>query len=142
MTAAVFLILNIGCCGYAHAFGGMPERRIALMLVAAALATAAADYGLPQPRGTIRWPVMLVDFALAMGLIWVAMIAERLWPMVVAALQLITAIAHPALELAATAAPRAYVIAIFMSGFLIPPVLAFGTFLHRRRTARTKRSTS
>jgi hypothetical protein len=82
---------------------------------------------------------MFVDFALVAALMWVALRANRLWPMFVTALQLITAVAHPALVLAGTTAPRAYMIAIFMSGFLIPPVLALGTFLHRRRMAQTKR---
>jgi hypothetical protein len=139
MVPAVFTLILIACCAYAMAFGGQPERRVAFMLLVAAMATALVGYGFPQPRGTIRWPVMFVDFALVAALMWVALRANRLWPMVVTALQLITAVAHPALVLAGTTAPRAYMIAIFMSGFLIPPVLALGTFLHRRRMAQTKR---
>ncbi|MCU0890660.1 MAG: hypothetical protein MUE77_02690 [Sandarakinorhabdus sp.] len=139
MVPAVFTLILIACCFYAMAYGGQPERQVALMLLVAAMATALVGYGFPQPRGTIRWPVMFVDFALVVGLMWVAFRADRLWPMVVTALQLITAAAHPALELAGKTAPRAYMIAIFMSGFLIPPVLALGTFLHRRRMVQTKR---
>ena len=107
------------------------------MLLAAAAATAVAGYGFPQPEGNIRWPVMLVDVALAVSLIWVALTADRLWPLLAAALQLITAAGHPALDLAETPVPLAYLIVIFMSGYLIPPVLACGTFLHQRRMART-----
>jgi hypothetical protein len=139
MVPAVFTLILIACCAYAMAFGGQPERQVAFMLLVAAMATALVGYGFPQPRGTIRWPVMFVDFALVAALMWVALRANRLWPMFVTALQLITAVAHPALVLAGTTAPRAYMIAIFMSGFLIPPVLALGTFLHRRRMAQTKR---
>jgi hypothetical protein len=85
---------------------------------------------------------MLVDCALVVGLAWVALTADRLWPMVVTALQLITATAHPALALAESTAPRAYMIAIFMSGFLIPPMLALGTFFHLQRTDKKKDSRS
>lgn len=139
MVPLIFSLMLISCCGYGIACGGKPERAVAYMLLGAAVATALVGYGFPQPRGSIRWPVMLVDFALVAGLLWVALKADRLWPMAVTAMQLITAVAHPALEVAATTAPRAYMIAIFMSGFLIPPVLAFGTYLHRRRSNRTKR---
>lgn len=138
MLPIVFSLMLVACCGYGIAYGGKPERTVAYMLLAAAAATALVGYGLQQPRGSIRWPVMLVDFALAAGLMWVALTANRLWPLAVTALQLITAVAHPALEVAGTTAPRAYMIAIFMSGFLIPPVLAFGTFLHQRRNNQTK----
>lgn len=139
MVPAVFTLILTACCAYAMAYGGQPERQVAFMLLLAAMATALVGYGFPQPRGTIRWPVMFVDFALVAALMWVALRANRLWPMFVTALQLITAVAHPALVLAGTTAPRAYMIAIFMSGFLIPPVLALGTFLHQRRMAQTKR---
>jgi hypothetical protein len=140
MVGWAFGILHFGSCCYALLCGGKPERQVAVMLLVAAFATAFVAYAFPQPSGSVRWPVMLVDFTLAIGLIHVALTANRLWPMVVSALQLITAIAHPALELAETTAPEAYLAAIFLSGFLIPPVLAFGTFLHRRRTAPTRPS--
>jgi hypothetical protein len=139
MVPILFALILIGCCLYAIAYGGTPERHVAYMLLAAAIATALVAYGLPQPRGSVRWPVMLVDFALVAGLMHVAFTADRWWPMVVTALQLITAVAHPALELAQQTAPRAYMIAIFLSGFLIPPVLALGTFLNRRRIDQTPR---
>lgn len=138
MVPVLFSLILIGCCGYGIACGGKPERTVAYMLLIAAGATALVGYGLPQPRGALRWPVMLVDFALAAGLMWVALKADRLWPLLVTALQLITAVAHPALEMSGRTAPRAYMIAIFMSGFLIPPVLACGTFLHQRRNSLTK----
>lgn len=139
MLWLVFTILLGSSCLYALFYGEQPERRVALMLLAAAVATPLVGFGLPQPKGSIRWPVMLVDFALAGGLIWIALTADRLWPLVVAALQLITAVGHPALEIAGKASQTAYLTIIFMSGFLIPPVLAFGTFLHRRRAAPMSR---
>ena len=109
------------------------------MLLIAAIATPVVGLSFPQPDGDVRWQVMLVDFALAAGLIWVALTADRFWPLLAAALQLITAIGHPALGLTEKVAQSAYLTVIYMSGFLIPPVLACGTFLHRRRAAQTSR---
>jgi hypothetical protein len=136
MTDYIFLTLNVACCGFAFHRGAAPERMVAISIVLAIIATLLADMSFPVPPGALRVGVFCVDCIMLASLIAVALWANRFWPMLVAAMQANAVFAHVAVLFAPATSPWAYVAAIAASGFLIPPVLAYGTFAHDRRRQR------
>jgi hypothetical protein len=116
--------------------GDTPERLIAILFVAAALATAAT--GINEPRlGQMRWGVFAVDVALLIGLGAVALRANRIWPLWITSMQLFTVMAHIANMIMPGFRPNAYRWSIILTSLAMVWALAHQTYLHRRRVART-----
>ncbi len=136
MTILIFTLVLFACCGFAFRCGAAPERIVAATLLTAASATFVADKLFPAVPGSLRWGVFLVDATMLAMLIAIALHANRFWPILVAAMQVNTVFAHVAISFAPGASAWAYVASIMTSGFLIPPVLAYGTLAHRRRRSQ------
>ncbi|RTL14427.1 MAG: hypothetical protein EKK50_15720, partial [Sphingomonadaceae bacterium] len=91
----VFNALLLIACGYAFLMGGAPERWTALVFVGSAFATFLAPfYDSLRPFRHVEPALLLVDLIMLVGLLVIALRADRYWPLYVSALHLITLAIH------------------------------------------------
>ena len=75
-------------------WGEEPERVVAGMFVAAAIATPLVRSAIAFRYRDVEVGVLLVDACLLAGLVWITVRVDRWWPLCVTALQLITFLSH------------------------------------------------
>src|SRR5687767_7234715 len=97
VRAFLFLGFFVVSFGYAMLRGGAPERTAALLLLAGLVgSTTAGIFHLPGQFSSVPVSLAIVDCLLGLALAALAMRANRLWIIPVAACQLITALGHVA----------------------------------------------
>lgn len=135
-VASSELLIGASCL-YALLLGGAPERLTALIFIAANLATLLILSPLPQRYGSVEVGAFAVDLAMFCALVWIALHADRFWPMPMSALQGVATISH-ALGLAHTPV-IALVYGVLSQIWFIPMtlVLAIATLRHRVRVRTT-----
>ena len=134
MRMLVFAVCLLGCCAYALARGGRPEKIGALTLLAGSVLSAAAMSPAVGRFATVEIGVMLVDLAVLAVFVALALATDRYWPLWVSALQLIGVLAHAA-RLADPEMMRngyAFLLAVWSYPMLL--AIALGTRAHHRRT--------
>ncbi|MES2753163.1 MAG: hypothetical protein V4659_00710 [Pseudomonadota bacterium] len=110
----------------------------AALFAAAGIGTAL----IPRPLnvyGSVFWGVAWLDLAMLLALVVLALLADRFWPIWLAALQLVMIGFHGVRGYDPTILPYAY---WFLVGKLAYPQMALliaGTVLHRRRRAAGQR---
>jgi hypothetical protein len=130
--AAAFL----ACFAYVFSAGGRPERAaIIAQLVALLLSLIAISFRSIPIRG-LPIALALVDVALAVALTMLALKANRLWPIVLAGMQVATIFAHLARLLSFPLPAAGYVIFVQFWSWPMLMVTAIGAFRHHRRTMR------
>lgn len=123
-------------CIYAMRKGGGPERTVAAMLLAAALATLAVRSDFAERYHSVSSAVLIIDIILFGGLTIVATKANRQWPIILASLQGVTLLGHLGKALNPELWRLGY--AVMIAAPVLPGivVLALGTWRHRRRLAK------
>lgn len=131
-----FDLLLLTCCGYALWKGGAPERiTAAIFLAGVALTRFAASLG-AQRWSSLEIGILLVDSAMLLALLAIALKADRFWPMWVVALHLLATAGH-AVRLADPTVMRwGYAFALAFWSYPMLVILAGGTWCHQRRLAR------
>jgi hypothetical protein len=130
-----YALLAVGCW-YALLKGGAPEKvGIAVLSLGSVLSVAAVSAS-PVRFGTVEIGVFVVDVATCAGFLVLALLAERFWPLCVAALQAIGTAAHAAKLLDPTVIPSAYAFVLSLWGYLMVLLIILGTWNHQRRLAR------
>lgn len=130
--AAAFL----ACLVYAFFAGGKPERAAILaQLVALLLSFTAISFRSIPVKG-LPIGLALVDLALAVALSILAVRANRIWPIVLAGMQVATIFAHVARMLSFPLPAAGYVIFVQFWAWPMLIVTALGTYNHRSRTRR------
>lgn len=123
---AIFALALAGALLLAFRYGGRDEKRVAIVLLIAALVSPlveAPSFELSQ-HGLI-----IVDTVLLLVLGYVALTSERYWPMVAAGFQLTTIFFHVARGSGASIMPDAYADAIVFWGYLVIAALVAGTLI-------------
>lgn len=131
-----FTTAFLACFVYAFVAGGRPERLAMLaQLVAFVSGLLVISF---QWAHWSRFPigVALTDLALAMALTALALKANRLWPIVLAGMQLATMFAHVARLLSFPLPTAGYAIFVQLWGWPMLFVTAVGTYNHRARTLK------
>jgi hypothetical protein len=128
----LFSMMLPASCVYAAIRGGAPEKLVAAAFVTAAVGTALTGHGVPL-QGQTWWGVFAVDAVLLITLVAISLRARRLWTLPVSSLQLLTVLAHIVNMILPGDRPWPYAASITITSLLMPPLLAFGTFSHRRR---------
>lgn len=126
---AIFALALAGAVLVAFRYGGRDEKRVAVILLMAAFATPfmqAQSFELSQ-HGLI-----LVDGALLLALIEVALTSDRHWPMFAAAFQMTTIFFHVARGSGAGIVPDAYADSLVFWGYLVIGALIAGTLIEAR----------
>jgi hypothetical protein len=135
---AFYLVALAACAGFAFARGGPPEKTVAAMFLIATALTFAAQATLKRGDfGRVETGVFLVDCALLIGLLAVAILSTRFWPLWLTAFQLVPVASHGVkLFLAQAILPNAYATALAFWAYPMLAILALGVWRHRRRMAR------
>jgi hypothetical protein len=134
MRVVIFYLMLLGSCGYAIWRGGPPERTAGWLLIGAALLTLAVGH--PTQYSHIELGVFVIDISLLIALIWVALKADRFWPMVLAALHLDSTAIHILKLFDADLIGVTYAVMIVVWSYPMMIVLAVGTLRHQRRLAQ------
>ena len=136
LPVPVYYTLLVIVCWYAALKGGPPEKvGIGILSLGSILSIAAVSTS-PVRFGAVEVGVLVVDIATCAGFLVLALLAERFWPLCVAALQVIGTAAHAAKILDPTVIPSAYAFVLSLWGYLMLLLIAFGTWNHQRRLAR------
>lgn len=134
MLVPTYLALLVLCCSYALWRGGAPERwGVAILLASIALSGVIPRSGLRF--GQIEVGFMIGDLAMFIAISVLAVRAQRYWPMYMAAILLDTLITH-LLMLSPHVMPWSYSAMLAGWNLVNPPLLAGGTWHHRRRLAQ------
>lgn len=127
--AATFLV----CLIYVYSAGGGPERlAILAQLVAFLLSIVAISFRWMRFEG-LPLGLVMIDVALAVALTFLSLKANRLWPIVLAGMQVATLFAHLAKILSFPLPAAGYAIFVQFWGWPMLIVTALGTYNHRAR---------
>jgi hypothetical protein len=129
----IFIPLLAAVCFYAWLRGGPDERIIATTCLAGTAATLLAISPLHQRYSGVEEGLMLVDLAVLVGFVVVALRSDRFWPLWVAGLQLTTSIGHLLKGIDQELLPRAYGAALQFWSYPILLILVVGTYRRHRR---------
>lgn len=130
----LFSILAIGTLTYAYWVGERPERWSATLIAA----MIGIDFLYHRVIGESSYVSidlwhLLVDLAALCFVVWLALGADRIWPLFFAAFQLVTTLGH-LFRLVRVEMPEiVYAILIRAPSYLMIATLLVGTALHHRR---------
>ena len=132
----VFMLVLAAAVAYAFNRGGRPERVVATTILSVQLLDLAL-HAVLDTDGQITsmdfWHIPL-DLIILSVTGYMALTADRFWPLVAAALQLVTTAGHAAAALNLSMTPLIYAILIETLSYLLIFTIAVGTYLHDRRT--------
>lgn len=129
----LFELLQLAVSGYALLRGGLPERWVAAMLLIASWTTLVASAFPIGGFRTVELYRLSIDLALAVGLIAVALRANRFWPLWMAAFQLVTMGLHGVRAYDPGILPIVYSRLTGQIAYPMCIVLVLGTRHYRRR---------
>lgn len=132
MNKIVFLVLLTTCCSLAWRRGGAPERAVAFILFSATLLTMVAAASPHVVFQSLETGIFVIDVAAFLALAAVALFANRTWPMVIAALQLVTIFSH-IVALMKITLPWTYAFLLSIWSYPMLLVLVIGTWRHSGR---------
>jgi hypothetical protein len=133
LRIACFLTLLFLASFYALRKGGGPERVMALILIAMLVADQVLHLLVPARFEALDAGHLAIDVAAAAATLALALKAHRFWPLGAAALQLLPLLAHFSRAADISVHPIAYLTMQVFASWLLPPLLALGTWRHRRR---------
>lgn len=128
-----YLAVLLGTIAYAWCVGGRPEKYIAALL-AAMLVDPVYHWAAGESTYiSIDLWHFLLDLAVLVAAVWLALGADRIWPLFFAAFQLVTTLGH-LFRLVRVEMPEiVYAILIRAPSYLMIATLLVGTALHHRR---------
>lgn len=138
MSPILFWTLLILTCGYATYRGGRYERIVAAICIIGTIATIAVNSPLNRMYVHVEIGALMVDIAVLVAFIAVALRSDRFWPLWVAGLQLTTSISHFLKALDPHLVPMAYGAAVRFWSYPILLILFVGAWRSHQRRARLK----
>ena len=133
MAPNLFRVLLVLVTLYAFLRGRRDERQVVSIFVIGVIAT---ELVLPPPRlrfEGVETHLMLVDVAVFLGFLWVALRSERFWPLWIAGLQLTEIFGHVLKAIDLQLFARAYAAALVFWAYPMLLILAVGTWRSHRR---------
>ena|SRR6478736_9657023 len=134
IRAGMFTTLYLLTTAYALGRGGRPERQAAGIMAAALLLTWVVISSAGQRFHGPEYGVALVDALMLAALVWLALTADRFWPLWLAAMQVVIVLSHLAMILKPVPLPYYYRDTIQLWSYPQIAILAVGTLRHRLRT--------
>jgi len=107
----LFWLLLVSSCGYALVKGRKYERIAALIFLTATVLSVASHLSLHIRYLSMDIGETIVDTAVLLSLIAIALVSDRFWPLWVAGLQLVDSMAHLLKAIDLDLPPWAYAIA-------------------------------
>ena len=137
MTHVIFFnIVLFGACAYALAAGGAPERWTAAVFLVGAAMTFALPFQPNVSYHSVHLMILAVDCGVLLGLVGIALRADRFWPLYVSALHLVTIAIHGVKALQPDLVPWMYAGASAKIAYPMLVLLAIGALRHRHLLAR------
>ena len=121
---------------YAYWRGRRDERFAASVCLLASVITHFVISPIAVRYKGVETGLLLIDAAVLIAFIAIALRSERFWPLWVAGLQLTTSMSHFLKAFDFTLMPRAYAAAAVFWSYPILFIIAFGTWRHQRREHR------
>jgi hypothetical protein len=140
MAPTLFRILLALVAFYALTRGGRDERQVGIILVVGVMATNLLISPLHQRFSGVESSVMIVDFLVFLGFVWVALKSDRFWPLWVAGLQLTTMLGHFLKAINTGLLSQAYGAAMIFWVYPMLLILAAGTWRSARRHERRRQA--
>lgn len=131
-----FNILQGLISGYALWRGGAPERWAGVLLALAAGATYFSYTSFEVRFHSVEAGVLVVDLTLTAALWLLALRSNRIWPMLVTALQFASTLVHISKAIDLGMSPWAYHFLLKLGGYPILLALLVGTIRHDARLRR------
>lgn len=134
----LFYVLLAVAVGYSLRRGGAPERMVAAVLLFGTVATWLVAIGPSGSRAghgrSVMDAVALVDCVMLVGLLGIALFADRFWPLWLTALQAFGVVGHVAKWIGGPdILPHVYKMAHAFSAYPGLMLLIAATFWHQRR---------
>ena len=129
----IFWALLLASCGYALWRGNKDARAVGLICIGATIATRFAVSPISVRYSSVELGLFVIDAAVLVGFIAVALRSDRFWPLWVAGLQLTTSTAHLMKAVDEHLLPIAYGAAVALWSYPILVILAVGTWRSHRR---------
>jgi hypothetical protein len=130
----LFVSIQVATSAYALWRGGAPERIVGALMPIAFIGTVAFQSQFPVRFHGVELGIFIVDCALLIALLAVALRAERYWPIWMTGLQAVAVAAHLA-TMVSPVMPIAYALMLSFWTFPMMAILVAGTWRHRRRMA-------
>lgn len=132
----VFWLLLLVSCGYALWRGRKYERMAALVFVTATILSILGSSPLPMRYVGIATGDLIVDTAVLVALVAIALVSDRFWPLWAAGLQLVDSMSHVMKAIDADLIPQVYGAAERFWSFPILLVLLVGAWRQHRRSGQ------
>jgi uncharacterized membrane protein YfcA len=132
----LFNALLLLACGYALWRGGGPEKAVAALFLLAAITTRLIGMALAERFARVELQLLAIDLLLLVGLIAVALRADRFWTMTVAAMQVIAVGVHAAKLLSPEFTRWVYAVMLAVWSYPMLVLLVLATWRHRQRLIR------
>jgi len=132
MTPIVFWPLLLITTGYALVRGGIYERAVAVICVAATLASIMLHPAQGRYVG-VAWGELAIDSFVLGSFLAVALLSDRFWPLWVAGFQLTSSLGHLFKILEPGLLPHAYAGAVRFWSYPILVILFIGSWRSYRR---------
>ncbi|GAB5486497.1 MAG: hypothetical protein Pars2KO_00670 [Parasphingorhabdus sp.] len=133
MRIAFFLLVLAAVVIYAIYRGGTPERAVASVALLAVSLDPFVHSVTPVAYSKMDPGHLVIDVIVWGAFLWVALRANRFWPLCVVSLQTIALVAHIAKLMDVSIHPQAYFIMQVASSYPLLITLAIGTYCHQRR---------
>jgi len=131
-----FWAILLAIWGYALWRGRSDERFAASVCLLASVISHFVISPIAVRFKGIETGLLLVDAAVLVAFVVIALRSERFWPLWVAGLQLTMSMSHFLKALDVALMPRAYAAAAVFWSYPILFIIAFGTWRHQRRQHR------
>lgn len=136
VNVVVFYVTLVGTCAYALLRGGPPERIGAGIFIAATVLTGIAASSSRPGFQSMEAGILLVDAAMFVAFLVLALRAQRFWPLWMTGLQAVQVAGHAARLVDPEMIPWAYAIAQGFWSYPMMALLILGTWRHRQRLKR------
>lgn len=117
--------------------GGQPERTAIVAWTAASLlSTGSVELRLGS-YDSVQFGVFAIDIVLLAAFVWLALRADRVWPLWVTGFHLVGVLTHVAKVLKPDLHPWAYAIGQAGGGYLVLAAITIGTLRHSTRVRKS-----
>ena len=138
----LFWLLLIVSCGYAFWRGRKYERMAAAVFIAATIISILGDSPIQVRYVGIETTELLVDSAVLLAVIGIALASDRFWPLWIAGLQLVDSMSHLMKAIDADLVPKVYAAAERFWSYPILAILLIGAWRQNRRKNQDRETAS
>lgn len=138
----IFWTILLVCCGYALLKGRKYERIAAVVFLSATVISVAGHLSLQVRYLSLDPTDVVVDTAVLLALVAIALVSDRFWPLWAAGFQLVGSMAHVLKMIDVTFAPWGYAVAARFWSYPILVVLFIGAWRQHRRTIAAREAPS